>query len=132
MGDLALQEPKIDFLTTNDIIYIIKMTSIIRQMANYYDIDNLNEKLFYSTTFDTLKAGDIIRISVNTYSQKYTLYPGYEEYNSTKIVVLLEKNIDSPGNSTVITRDDSGEWTETIFYSDPGTSGWITIEKYPE
>ena len=74
-------------------------------------------------SIEQLKLGDNVRSTVFTWSQKYMMYEGYEEYNCTKIgtIVFL-------GDSFFTTkiRKDDGE--EVFLAVDPGGSGAVSIE----
>lgn len=69
-----------------------------------------------------LKVGDYIFASTNTYSQKYTMRDGYEDYNATYQGTIIE--IGSDVCSIKIKLDDG-----TIRYAVQyvGDSGWHTF-----
>ena len=103
---------------------------LIKLMAIYYDLDNLNFNLFKSSSFEELKIGDIVKTSTMTYSQKYMLWDGYEDCNMTKIGILLTKS-DNPEESILFQYDfETEEFKETNLYRDLGSSGCVYIEKY--
>ncbi len=105
-------------------------------MAIYHDWENLDHNKFKQISFDDLKVGDIVMSVTYTYSQKYFMIEGYEEYNMSKIGILLTKDEESPGRSRLykkVVSDDSGdsdEFEETNFYCDPMNSGSISLYKY--
>ena len=102
-----------------------------KYLLTKYDFDNLVQEHFIQVPFEDLKVGDVVQTTTLTYSQKYTLYDIYEEYNMTKIGILLEKNMKYPGESRLYRYID-GEFEETKLYADPGTSGFVSIYKYFE
>jgi len=70
-----------------------------------------------------IKIGDVVRSTVGTYSQKYLLWEGYEEYNCSKegtVIYVGETFFDT----IIITKDGD----ETVLASDPGSSGYVCIE----
>jgi len=70
-----------------------------------------------------IKIGDVVRSTVGTYSQKYLLWTGYEEYNCSKegtVIYVGETFFD-----TIIITEDGDE---TVLASDPGSSGYVYIE----
>jgi hypothetical protein len=72
---------------------------------------------------DQLKLGDTVRSTVFTWSQKYMMWEGYEEYNCTKIgtIVFLGECF----FTTKIKKEDG----EVVFLAvDPGGSGGVSIE----
>ncbi len=108
---------------------LVKM-ELIKNMAIYYDFDNLDLNKFKLCSFEELKVGDIVKTSTMTFSQKYMLWDGYEDCNMTKIGILLNKS-KYPGDSTLFKYNfESNEFEETILYRDVGSSGCVTIEKY--
>ena len=70
-----------------------------------------------------LKIGDYVRSTVGTYSQKYLLWEGYEDYNCTKIGTIIKL-----GNSFFDTIIMTDEGDEIFLASDPGSSGYVNIE----
>ena len=107
------------------------MDNIIKDLAIYHDFDNLAYENFMQVSFEDLKVGDIVKSVTMTYSQKYTLYAGYEEYNMEKIGVLLEKNNGNNGQSRLYRYlGDNDNFEEVSLYADPGTSGYFIIYKY--
>lgn len=77
----------------------------------------------YVNNISELKIGDIVRASVATYSQKYLMYEGYEEYNCSKegTIVKMGKTF---FDTIIITEDGD----EIVLASDPGSSGYVNIE----
>jgi len=77
----------------------------------------------YVNNINDLKIGDYVRGTVATYSQKYLMMEGYEKYNCTKegTIIYKGKTFDS---ILIITSDGD----EEFLISDPGTSGYYTIE----
>ena len=74
-------------------------------------------------TINDIKIGDIVRATVGTYSQKYLVWEGYEQYNRT-----LEGTIVHKGQTffdTIIITEDGDEM---ILASDPGSSGYVFVE----
>jgi hypothetical protein len=69
-----------------------------------------------------IKIGDIIRVTVGTYSQKYLMWEGYEEYNCSKEGTIIFKG-NTIFNTVIIT--ENGD--EMIAASDPGSSGFVSI-----
>lgn len=106
-----------------------KYNPFLKCLINKYDFNNLVQKYFIQVPFEDLKVGDIVQTTTITYSQKYTLYDGYEEYNMTKVGILLEKNMNNPGSSRLYRYVD-GVFEETNLFADPGTSGFVGIHKY--
>jgi hypothetical protein len=90
-------------------------------------------KKFVNSNFDELQIGDIVLSSTITYSQKYFLKEGYEDYNMQKYGVLLHKKVNDPENSIILAYDPSTKtFSETYFYKNPGTSGCFYLKKYVE
>jgi hypothetical protein len=113
------------------------MVSLIKQMAIYHDWENISCKDFVLTTFDQLKIGNIVMSVTFTYSQKYFMTEGYEEYNMSKIGILLTKDEEKNGNSLIYRRifsedyeEDNIHFEETKFYADPMNSGIVQIYKH--
>jgi hypothetical protein len=73
-------------------------------------------------SFDDIKIGDIIRVTVGTYSQKYLMVEGYEDYNCSKEGTVVYKGT-TLFNTIIITEDGD----EIIAASDPGSSGFVSI-----
>ncbi len=75
------------------------------------------------TTIKDINVGDIVRSTVGTYSQKYLMREGYEEYNRT-----IEGTVVKKGKTffdTIIITEDGDEM---FLAADPGTSGYVFIE----
>ena len=74
-------------------------------------------------SIDQLKLGDTVRSTVFTWSQKYMMWEGYEEYNCTKIgtIVFL-------GECFFTTRIKKEDGEEVFLAVDPGSSGGVSIE----
>ncbi len=72
---------------------------------------------------EQLKVGDSVRSTVFTWSQKYMMWDGYEEYNCSKIgtIVFL-------GDSFFTTRIKKEDGEEVFLAVDPGSSGGVSIE----
>jgi hypothetical protein len=111
--------------------------SFIKTMAFYHEWDALEFNRFEQCSFEDLKPGDVVMSVVSTYSQKYMMYEGYEEYNMKKIGVLLTKEKKNPDRSVLYQKmfnEDYGKETddfkEVCLYSDPGTSGYVILYKY--
>lgn len=101
---------------------------LLKLTANYNTISENDE--FITISFDNLKEGDIVRVEIGTYSQKYMLDDSYSEYNSIRYGILLEKNMGYPGNSRFYVYNQEAEmYEETYLYANPGTSGWISLGK---
>ena len=76
-----------------------------------------------NTSIKDIKVGDIVRSIVGTYSQKYLVWEGYEEYNCSKegtVVKVGETFFD-----TIIITEDGNEM---VLASDPGSSGYVYVE----
>jgi hypothetical protein len=73
-------------------------------------------------SFNDIKIGDIVRVTVGTYSQKYLMWEGYEEYNCSKEGTIIYKG-NTIFNTIIIT--ENGD--EIIAASDPGSSGFVSI-----
>jgi hypothetical protein len=73
-------------------------------------------------SFNDIKIGDIVRVTVGTYSQKYLMWEGYEEYNCSKEGTIIHKG-NTIFNTTIIA--ENGD--ELIAASDPGSSGFVSI-----
>jgi hypothetical protein len=92
---------------------------------------NLKYDKFVSATFDELNVGDIVMSETMTFSQKYIFKEGCEEYNMKKYGILTEKNLETPGLSTIIIYDEiKNKFTETNLFANPGTSGYFSFRKY--
>lgn len=74
-------------------------------------------------TIKDIKVGDIVKSTVGTFSQKYLLWEGYEEYNCSK-----EGTIIYVGESFFDTMIITEEGDETVLASDPGSSGYVYIQ----
>ena len=72
---------------------------------------------------EDIKVGDIVKSTVGTYSQKYLLWEGYEEYNCSK-----EGTVIKIGESFFDTIIITEEGHETVLASDPGSSGYVYIQ----
>jgi len=70
-----------------------------------------------------IKVGDYVRGTVATYSQKYLMQEGYEQYNRTLEGVIIHKG--KTFDSIIIITPDGDE---EFLVADPGTSGYFTIE----
>ncbi len=76
-----------------------------------------------SCTIEDINVGDYVKATVGTYSQKYLMWEGYEEYNCSKEGTVIQK-----GNTifdTIIMTDDGDEM---VLASDPGSSGYVYVE----
>ena len=73
-------------------------------------------------TINDIKIGDIVRATCGTYSQKYLMWEGYEEYNCTK-----EGTVVQVGESFFDTIIITEEGDETVLVADPGSSGFISV-----
>ncbi len=109
---------------------------VMKLTVCYHDWEKIlssNHK-FIQISFEELKPGDIVMSFTFTYSQKYMILEGYEEYNSMKYGILLSKDQTNPSNSLMYqTMDNSGfNFVETKLYADPGSSGKYTLYKYIE
>jgi len=99
-----------------------------KDMAYYCDFDIIDK--FALTTFEDIQVGDIIMTQTTTYSQKYFDVPGYEDFNMTKIGILLEKNLQEPAKSIIYKYNkDKDDFEETNIYTDPMNSGYFLIYK---
>ncbi len=108
-----------------------KYNPLLKSIASTsYNFENLSPKYFIQIPFEELKVGDVVKSSTMTYSQKYMLYDGYEEYNMIKIGILLEKNEENPGASKFFQHIDKDKFVETNLFADPGSSGFVAIYKY--
>lgn len=107
---------------------------VMKLTVCYYDWENILSSYnnFVQVSFEELKHGDIVMSSTFTYSQKYLMVEGYEEYNCMKFGVLLEKDLTNPNKSLMYQiLDSSGfDFVETNLYSNPGSSGGFTLYKY--
>ncbi len=70
-----------------------------------------------------LKIGDIVRASVATYSQKYLMCEGYEEYNCSKEGTIVK--IGKSFFDTIIITEDGDE---IVLAANPGSSGYVSVE----
>jgi len=73
-------------------------------------------------SFNDIKIGDIVRVTVGTYSQKYLMWEGYEEYNCSKEGTIIHKG--KTIFDTIIITESGDELTAA---SDPGSSGFVSI-----
>jgi len=103
--------------------------NILNQLANL----NISHDQFIPCMFNDLQLGTIVMSTTYTYSQKY-INEMYEPYNMTKIGILTNKDVDDPGNSTIIQikkSDNDGEntvcCTATNLYADPRSSGCVMV-----
>lgn len=102
----------------------------LRKKAQNINWNEIYDEYFVETKFMDLNEGDIVKSYTMTYSQKY-FKEGYEDYNTTKIGVLIKKDLDLPEFSTLYYHnyyDNSFE--ETKLYVDPGSSGIYVLYKY--
>jgi hypothetical protein len=93
-------------------------------------MEELDYSKFVSVDFKDLKINDLVKTVTMTYSQKYMLYIGYEEYNMTKIGYIKSLNYENNSYSRIIDFEDKNK--EMNLYSDPGNSGFVSIYKYVE
>lgn len=75
------------------------------------------------TDIDQLQLGDLVKSVVYTWSQKYMMYEGYEDYNSTKVGTIIFL-----GDTFFTTKIKMEDGKEVFLAADPGTSGSVTIE----
>jgi len=80
--------------------------------------------LWQSVELYNISVGDLIRGTTGTYSQKWLVKPGYEDYNDVKTGVVISCGEDEMPRI----RTDAGE--EVSACLDPGTSGWFSVERY--
>lgn len=73
---------------------------------------------------EDLKVGDYIAANTNMYSQKYTLFTGYEDYNVTYTGTIVEMGSDA---CSIKIKLDDGTVRYAVQYV--GTSGWHTFYK---
>ena len=110
------------------------MTVIMKDMACYHDWEVILSSYnnFVQVSFEELKHGDIVMSLTYTYSQKYMMVEGYEEYNCMKHGVLLTKNESNPEKSVMykINDNEGFEFEEVNLYANPGSSGGFTLYKY--
>jgi hypothetical protein len=90
---------------------------------------DLDDTKFVLCSFDELEEGKLVRSMTMTYSQKYFLKEGYEDYNMIKTGILIKKDLRAPYNSMVRIFTDEGP-INTYLYVDPGTSGCYSFYKY--
>jgi hypothetical protein len=94
-------------------------------------VANIDKTKFIRCSFDDIEVGDIVLSFTGTHSQKYFNRYGYEEYNMEKYGILLEKNFECPGQSIVLAYNENKDmFDRTNLYSDPGSSGWYSLQKY--
>jgi len=74
-------------------------------------------------SIDGVKIGDIVRGTVGTFSQKYIMMGGYEQYNRTVEGTIIKKG--KTFFETIIITEDGDE---TYLVADPGTSGYYYVE----
>lgn len=72
---------------------------------------------------DDITVGDIVRSTVGTYSQKYLIREGYEEYNRTIQGTVVKKG--KTFFDTIIITEDGDELFLAV---DPGSSGYYYVE----
>ncbi|ATZ81050.1 hypothetical protein BMW23_1005 [Bodo saltans virus] len=93
--------------------------------------NELQDENFKLINFNDLQEGNIVMSITMTNSQKYFDRFGYEEYNMTKIGILIKKNYENYGDSTILQYDNYKKcYTKTHFYSDPLSSGNVAIYQY--
>ena len=96
-------------------------------------VATIDKTKFQSCCFDSMKVGDIVLSCTGTHSLKYLDRFGYEQYNMEKYGILLEKNLECPGQSMILAYDEINDIFKRVnFYDDPGSSGWFSLQKYDE
>ena len=97
-------------------------------------VATIDKTKFQSCCFNSMKVGDIVLSCTGTHSLiKYLNRPGYEQYNMEKYGILLEKNLECPGQSVILAYDETTDTFKRVnLYSDPGSSGWYSLQKYYE
>jgi hypothetical protein len=86
---------------------------------------------FKSAKFQDLEVGNIVLSTTMTNSQKYLEKNGFEQYNTTKIGILIYANVTNPEKSLIYTFDTkTNKFVRSVFYADPGTSGTVYLKKY--
>ncbi len=93
-------------------------------------MEELDYSKFVLVDFKDLKINDLVKTVTMTYSQKYMLYIGYEEYNMTKIGYIKSLDYENNAYSKIIDFEDKN--LEMNLYADPGNSGFVSIYKYVE
>lgn len=94
-------------------------------------VKKLNTQNFVPCCFEDMKNGDIVLSWTITNSQKYLLRKGFEDYNKTKYGILIQKDNNFPQNSIMLEYDSyTGEFIATNLFSDPGSSGEYSLQKY--
>ena len=91
-------------------------------------MEELDDSKFVSVEFKDLKINDLVKTVTMTYSQKYMLYEGYEEYNMTKIGYIKSLDYENNGYSKIIDFEDKNK--QMNLYTDPGNSGFVWVYKY--
>jgi len=74
-------------------------------------------------TINDIKLGDRVKSTVWTFSQKYMLKQGYEEYNMTKEGIVIEL-----GKTFFDTYIETDNGDKVLLAVDPGTSGVVNVE----
>jgi hypothetical protein len=93
--------------------------------------NNLQQNNLKYSKFDDLAEGDIVESTTMTNSQKYFYRYGYEEYNMTKLGILINKNNKYPEESIILMYNgDAKTYTKANLFRDPGTSGCVSFRKY--
>lgn len=94
-------------------------------------IATIDKTKFVSCCFENMEVGDIVLSFTGTNSLKYLNCPGYEQYNMEKYGILLEKDLECPGQSMILAYDEKDDAFKRVnLYSDPGSSGWYSLQKY--
>ena len=75
------------------------------------------------TTIKDIKLGDRVKSVVWTFSQKYMLREGYEEYNMTKEGIVVEL-----GKTFFDTFIETDNGDKVFLAVDPGSSGIVSVE----
>jgi len=75
------------------------------------------------TTINDIKLGDRVKSTVWTFSQKYMLIEGYQEYNMTKEGIVIE--LGKTFFDTYIEKDNGDK---VLLAVDPGSSGVVSVE----
>ncbi len=115
--------------------YLAQDTKDVKMIQKKNILKNIYEhtKKFKSCLFEDLQEGDIVSSSTMTWSQKYLLKIGFEEYNMTKYGILLKKDLENNEESIILSYDSmTGSFNKTNLYRNPGTSGGCTFEKFVE
>jgi hypothetical protein len=99
-------------------------------MSQVYNLpEDIDYTKFVLCQFEELVEGTLVRSITMTYSQKYFLMDGCEDYNAIKTGILVKKDINYPYNSLIRIMTDEGP-LNTCLYVDPGTSGCYSLYKY--